>query len=169
MTALVMKGDRERCLEAGMDGYLAKPIRPQELDEVLDAHVPRGRAAASPPRFPTADNLVDTEDLLARVDGDRIFLSELVEIFRADYPKQVKAARTALGKRDAIGVKRAGHTLRGALANLGARNACSMAEALEIIGGSGDFALVESALIELEDEMGQVAAALEGLCQESNR
>ena len=170
MTALVMKGDRERCLAAGMDGYLAKPIRPQELDEVLDAHVPRGRAAASSlPRFPTADNLVDTEDLLARVDGDRVFLSELVEIFRADYPKQVKAARTALGKRDAIAVKRAGHTLRGALANLGARNACSMAEALEIIGGSGDFTLVESALIELEDEMGRVAAALEGLCQESNR
>ena len=170
MTALVMKGDRERCLEAGMDGYLAKPIRPQELDEVLDAYVPRGRAAGfSSPRFPTADNSVDTEDLLARVDGDRIFLSELVEIFRADYPKQVQAARTALGKRDAIGVKRAGHTLRGALANLGARNACSMAEALEIIGGSGDFALVESALISSKTRWARLPRSLEGLCQESNR
>ncbi len=170
MTALVMKGDRERCLAAGMDGYLAKPIRPQELDEVLDAHVPRLHAVtSSSPQLPIADNAVDIDDLLARVDGDRVFLLELVEIFRADYPKQIQTARKALAQKDAIGVKRAGHTLRGALANLAARNACSMAEALETIGGSGDFALVEPALMQLENEMGRVARSLDGLCQESTR
>jgi two-component system, sensor histidine kinase and response regulator len=170
MTALVMKGDRERCLAAGMDGYLAKPIRPQELDQVLDAHVPRHHAVTSSSlRLQIGDNAVDIDDLLGRVDGDRAFLLELVEIFRADYPKQIEIARKALAQKDAIGVKRAGHTLRGALANLAARNACSMAEALETIGDSGDFALVESALMQLENEMGRVARSLDGLCQESIR
>jgi two-component system, sensor histidine kinase and response regulator len=170
MTALVMKGDRERCLAAGMDGYLAKPIHPQQLDEVLDAHVSRHHAVtSSSARLQIADDAVDIEDLLARVDGDRVFLLELVEIFRADYPKQVQIARKALAQKDAIAVKRAGHALRGALANLGARKACSMAEALEVIGSSSDFELAESALMQLESEMGRVARSLDGLCQETTR
>lgn len=136
----------------------------------MDAHVSRHHAVtSSSARLQIADDAVDIEDLLARVDGDRVFLLELVEIFRADYPKQVQIARKALAQKDAIAVKRAGHALRGALANLGARKACSMAEALEVIGSSSDFELAESALMQLESEMGRVARSLDGLCQETTR
>ncbi len=76
MTALVMKNDRERCLAAGMDGYLAKPIRPQELDEVLEARM--ARRSSSPrmgsPTPPPSQRPVDVGELLDRLDGDRVFL-----------------------------------------------------------------------------------------------
>jgi CheY-like chemotaxis protein len=166
MTALVMKGDRERCLEAGMDGYLAKPIRPQELDQILDGYLAQGDVASPFRQTSMREESVDFEELLDRVDGDKVFLAELLEIFRADYPKQIRAGRSALAQKNAVGVKRAGHALRGALANLGARQACGIAEELEAIGDSGDLTLAEAALMQLERELLRVATSVDSVCQE---
>jgi two-component system sensor histidine kinase/response regulator len=92
MTALAMKGDKERCLQAGMDGYLSKPVRPQELDSILEVYISQRKSGASEPKD-ALDSCLNEEELLQRVDGDRAFLAELAEIFRGDYPKQIRLVR----------------------------------------------------------------------------
>jgi PAS domain S-box-containing protein len=169
MTALVMKNDRERCLAAGMDGYLAKPIRPQELDEVLDARMVR--RSSSPRRGSSApvpsQRPVDVGELLDRLDGDRVFLAELTELFRADYPRQIRAIREAILQDDALGVKQASHALKGALSNLAASQAREMAANLERLGASGDLASARTALGDLEKELTRTIESLDALCQET--
>ena len=169
MAALVMKNDRERCLAAGMDGYLAKPIRPQELDEVLDARMVR--RSSSPRRGSSApvpsQRPVDVGELLDRLDGDRVFLAELTELFRADYPRQIRAIREAILQDDALGVKQASHALKGALSNLAASQAREMAANLERLGASGDLASARTALGDLEKELTRTIESLDALCQET--
>lgn len=113
MTALVMKGDRERCVEAGMDGYLSKPIRPQELDEILDGYIARGDDASSlgdahraRPLPLIAESAIDSADLLARVEGDVVFIAELAEILREDCAGKIAAMRACIAAGDAPGLKR---------------------------------------------------------------
>jgi len=171
LTAMVIKGDRERCLAAGMDGYLSKPIRAQELDEILDSYAEKilETTVAAVSSTPPISSAVDEKELMERLGGDHDLLSELMEIFRKDYPKQLSYARNALEKRDAKGVERAGHTLRGALANLAAAGPCHTAGLIEASGASGDLVTVGAVLTQLEKELASVLGSLEALCQEAAR
>jgi len=170
MTALVMKGDRERCIAAGMDGYLSKPIRPQELDELLDRYSAIDHEAlpeGARPSLPTA--AICAEDLLERIGDDRVFLAELLELFRADYPNQISAAREAVTENDADALQVVGHALKGALANLAAPFAATIASELESMGKTGDMARAGNRVTKLEEELGRVVEALEDLCMETAR
>jgi two-component system, sensor histidine kinase and response regulator len=163
MTALVMQGDRERCLAAGMDGYLSKPIRPQELDDMLDEHISKRHtaskaSASSKPQAAETINAVDTVELLDRVGGDREFLGELVDVFMQDYPRQIKAAREFLAAGNFEEVKRTGHTIKGAMANLSATPAMLLATTIE--AGTQDTAAISLTLNQLEAELIRVAATL---------
>jgi two-component system, sensor histidine kinase and response regulator len=168
MTALVMKGDRERCIEAGMDGYLSKPIRPQELDQVLDTYLSRdGKDSLGPePARPVGPSVVAAE-LLERIGGDLGLLSELLELFRGEYPGQIRALREALKDRDAMVLQRVGHALKGALGNLSAPIAARIAGELESIGKSGETKTAGSRVNDLEVEAERVIQALESLCMEA--
>jgi two-component system, sensor histidine kinase and response regulator len=170
MTALVMKGDRERCMAAGMDGYLSKPIRPQELDEVLELYIGRGHEATAiaAPERPVQSH-VATEELLERIDGDREFLAELLELFRGDCPELMRSAEAAIAAEDAANLQRTGHALKGALSNLSANTAAELAGSLEIMGGDGDFKQATATLNELAQELTLVLETLQGLCLESVR
>ena len=168
MTALAMKGDRERCMEAGMDGYLSKPIRPQELDEMLDGYVAMEREERPAPEAPPiAGERVCVEELLERVDGDRSFIGELLELFRQDYPARIRAGREAVVLDDAAGVQKVAHALKGALKNLAAPKASAVAAELEAMGKSGDLARAAGKMMELEVEVKGVVEALEALCMET--
>jgi two-component system sensor histidine kinase/response regulator len=168
MTALVMKNDRERCLAAGMDGYLAKPIRPQELDEALDACMAkRGISPKEVSPTEVSDHSVNADELLERLDGDRVFLAELTDLFRADYPRQIHVIREAIQQNDALGVKQASHALKGALSNLAASQAREVAADLERLGASGNLAPATIVLGDLEKEITRAVESLDALCQET--
>jgi two-component system sensor histidine kinase/response regulator len=170
MTALVMKGDRERCTAAGMDGYLSKPIRPQELDEMLERYIARGHeeTVVAAPERPLQSH-VATEELLERIDGDRVFLAELLELFRSDCPELMHNAEAAIMTGNAASLQRTGHALKGALSNLSANTAAELAGFLEIMGGDGDFRQASVTLNELAQELTLVLDTLEGLCMEGVR
>ena len=169
MTALVMKGDRERCLAAQMNGYLSKPIRPADLDEVLDVYTAKKQAAREAPGetakapqdvAPGQNSGVNMKELLERVDGDVAFIEELADVFREDYPRQMSTAEACLKAGDAQGLKRAAHGLKGALANLAATHAAALAASLERLAATGDLATAPELLRELETELPRVFAAL---------
>jgi CheY-like chemotaxis protein len=170
MTALVIKGDRERCIAAGMDGYLSKPIRVPELDEVLNRCAARGREEslilepADAPEAPLSRN-----ELLERIDGDLSLLSELLELFRGEYPGQIRAARQAIANSDAPALERVGHALRGSLGNLAATAASKIAAELESMGKNGDIASAGRRIADLEAELVRVVEQLEGMCLETVR
>ena len=154
MTALAMKGDRERCIAAGMDGYLSKPIRPQELDDVLD--VLRGsendRLRAGSGRLPRK-LFHHTAELMERIDGDRAFLAELLELFREEYPGQIRAAREAVKRRRCrpaanrpLAQGRTGQSRRARLRR-------GWPGELESMGKSGDMCNWRCQVPELEQEL----------------
>jgi two-component system, sensor histidine kinase and response regulator len=168
MTALAMKGDRERCLAAGTDGYLSKPISPEQLDEALDSYIHRRRDDV---RLETSSNhspeaTVNAAELLQRIDGDRALLADLVEILRGEYPGQLRDARESIARGDAKGLERVGHALKGAFDNLSAKSASGFAAELESMGRSGNLALAGSKLMGLESEILQVIETLDDLSSE---
>ena len=121
MTAHALKGDREKCLEAGMDGYVSKPIRVDLLEEevrrAMETFMPDSKTSALPSK--RSEPTIDSAELLQRVDGDRELLRELIAAMREDLPKQLQLIKESLSTANADDLQRAGHTLKGALANLG--------------------------------------------------
>ena len=170
MTALVMQGDRDRCLSAGMDGYLSKPLRPAELDETLDVYsrrkhgTPENGEVELPPQL-----ALNLPELLERVDGDIDFVAELAAIFQGEYPRQIEAIRNCIAIGDAEGVRRHSHALKGALANLSATEAASLAASLERTGSSGALAPALATFHQLEATLPLVVKALNALSQEPVR
>ena len=169
MTALAMKGDRERCLAAGMDDYLSKPIRPQELDEMLDKYI-MGRAelhsvkssaiiASSTPK-PT----VEIKELLERVDGDIDLVAELLQLFRQDYPGKICAMREAISADDRIALRKLAHALEGALSNLSATGALGMAGSLGPTDTTEERERAQARLNEFDATLCRVVEALEDVC-----
>jgi two-component system, sensor histidine kinase and response regulator len=154
MTAHAMKGDRERCLAAGMDGYISKPVRAKELFDVVENHA--GLAPAELPA-PSTDGeeqleIVDWSAAVGRLSGDRELLGELVGIFLDEYPKLLATIRQAAADEDAPALRLAAHTLKGSVGNFAARRAFEAALRLETLARDGTFTGVPAALNVLERE-----------------
>lgn len=165
MTALAMNGDRERCISAGLDGYISKPIHPRELDEVLDRYVTQKQGSCFPQELISErNNSVDIAQLLERIDDDRALLEELMQLFKNDYPRGIAAVDAAIHAQNPSELRLAGHSLKGALSNLSAINAAALAAELEMQGKSGDLSQSRTTLEQLEREIEKVASALESLC-----
>ncbi len=131
ITAHALTGDREKCLAAGMDGYISKPIRSAELFKTLDRLMPAAPAVAPPaPREKRLPEF-DAEALLSRVDGNKKLLRELVEIFLDDSPKLLEEIKHALKRGDAEALRRATHAFRGSVSTFAARQAAEAATRLE--------------------------------------
>jgi two-component system sensor histidine kinase/response regulator len=132
LTARSMKGDRARCLEAGMDDYLAKPIRRAELFAAIE-RVLAGRtadAAAEEETSAEADGLLDAATLLKSCDGDAVLLSQMIVVFRKTAPAHLAEVGAALRARHAAQLRQSAHKLRGLLLAFSA-DAAAAALALE--------------------------------------
>jgi len=179
-TAHAMKEDRQRCLAAGMDAYLAKPVETADLLETL-ARVtapPGGReaAAAAPPpggdsgelRVAKADSsgshrAVEDPHIAALrriVGGDEKLLREVVSVFLEDSPARLSALAVALDARDAAALAIAAHGLKGSAAAIGARAATDAAAHLEALARARNLPEAEVAAAQVREEVSRVRDAL---------
>ncbi len=142
MTAHAMTGDRERCLAAGMDGYLSKPIDQRLLFEVVEQGSAGIVARLAPPPQPA---LFNRSELMNRLGGDVNLLAEVVRIFLDDCPKRLAAIRNAVDLRDAEMIRTTAHALKGAAGTLSATAVFDAAQALERLGTEGRLELAEAA------------------------
>jgi CheY-like chemotaxis protein/HPt (histidine-containing phosphotransfer) domain-containing protein len=154
MTAHAMKGDRERCLDGGMDGYISKPITPGGLAKVIEEVLSALACAAIVPQ-PAAKGEKMDEELLARFGGDVGLLRELAELFIQSCPKMLEDIRDAVHKHDAKALERAAHSLKGCVGNFFSQGARETAQRLELSGKSGDLAGAEELAHLLEEQVAE--------------
>jgi two-component system, sensor histidine kinase and response regulator len=147
ITAYAMKEDQERCLAAGVDSYLSKPLSPEKLLGALERFAPRTRPTISIP-------VVDLEAALEVSGGDQDLLREAVAVFLTqDYPEQLRQLKEGIARQDALAVKKAAHGLKGALASFGSRPARDCALRIETMGRNGKLDDIQPALEEFEVEV----------------
>ena len=187
MTAHAMAGDRERCLEAGMDGYVSKPIQPQVLFDTISSVVAHwaaqsatqretrshlttpitnfdrgqehapGISAVPEPRKSAAFN---HNELLNRLGDDLDLVTEIIELFLEESPMLLADVQRALERRDAKAIERSAHRLKGSVGNFGMNGTCVAALRLEVLGRTGDLAEADAAFQTLSDQLRQLRAEL---------
>jgi len=167
LTAHAMKGDRERFLAVGMDGYHPKPVRAQELYEAIEGLVElaAGTGVDKVPDTPR-DNVLDRQHLLDRFEGDKALLGNLISVFVRDCPSLVAAAREAAARQDAIEFLNATHVLISNLALFSAPTAFAAAQEAELIGRTKGMENAGEALARLEEELERLQPALSNLGKE---
>ncbi len=168
MTAHAMAGDRERCLAAGMDEYISKPVNGPELLRLLQKVAPASAQTQAPPQpasdpvaAPSDKPVFDRETALERMNGETDLLDEVIELFLTDAPNRLEDVRTALQEGDPKRLQMAAHSLKGAAGYIGADRTSAQALKLEELGRRGELsqALDEYQLLEREVESLREAVA----------
>jgi signal transduction histidine kinase/HPt (histidine-containing phosphotransfer) domain-containing protein len=165
MTAHALKGDRERCLGAGMDDYVAKPIRAEELFETIDA-IFRDRKPDSATDLAVPQDVVNWTKVLQTAQGNRKVLKSMTEAALEEIPHLMTAIRQAVTIGDHAKLRFAAHTLKGSVRYFGASQVCSHAAKLEGMGQRGNLAEAEAIVVALDKELARVTAVLSDYLRE---
>ena len=162
ITAHVMKGDREKCMEAGADDYVPKPLQRAELFAAIE----RARGAAKGNRSahaaqPQVSDALNPAELLEHVENDRELLAEIVQLFKSSLPAILQELRESTAKGDSLEVARAAHTLKGSVGNFGRQAAYRAVEQMESFAKQDDMPRTAAALHVVESELERLQEALE--------
>ena len=171
MTARAMRGDREKCLAAGMDDYVVKPVTFQSLSSVLEKWLPAGPGAKKPglpikpaavavPEPSLASAVFDAKDMMDRLMNDASFAQVVVDGFLEDTPKRLAALKQDLAAGAAARVALQAHTIKGAASAVSGPALHAVAFAMEQAAGAGDLATVAAQLPELESQFARLQSAL---------
>ncbi len=167
MTAHSMRGDRERCLDAGMDAYLSKPIDADVLMRTVERLAARSRdifthrsdTADMTTEVPADRQVLDLEAALRRLDGDQDLLRDVAAFYAQDAEPLLKEVEQALAVADAEEAGRAAHSLKGLASNFGPASAAA-AEAVEHAARDGDLRRAAELLPALAAEVSRLTGAL---------
>ena len=169
MTAHALKEDRDRCLAAGMDGYVSKPLQLERLLAAIEIYAVPSAREASVPDFDVATLpaesafTLDRSIALQRVDGDAELLKEILDLFSQECPQFMAAIHSAIQKRDPAALNRAAHTLKVSLGNFGDSPPVATAQSLETMGQENNFVGAEAMYQKLAQEMARLNPALAAL------
>jgi CheY-like chemotaxis protein/HPt (histidine-containing phosphotransfer) domain-containing protein len=186
LTANAVKGDKEVCLAAGMDAYISKPFKKQDLIEalqmVMSSHtkpesnnndssevdmkqilMPLATEPKSESSFESAVNMLDKESILSRVDNDITFLSRLILMFNQAIPAHLENIETAIKTEDAHLLEEQAHALKGAISNFTDKKPFEVAKAMEFCGKSKDFSSAPKTLMQLKSEIETLQEELQHL------
>lgn len=159
MTAHAMYGDRERCQASGMNDYISKPLSAQALADVLGKWLPK---EPFPEVTPQDERLMvfDKAGMLVRLMDDEDLARVVAEGFLEDIPRQIAFLKTYLARKDAPGVERQAHCIKGASANVSGEAMSAVAFEIEKAGKRSDLAAASTLLVSLEAQYEQLKQAI---------
>ena len=169
MTAHAMQGDRDRCIEAGMNDYVTKPISLRALVEVLDKWLPKendDRCAEVMKKNETEEDasrsslIFDRAGLMARLMNDEDLARMLIERFLKDIPERISTMKGYLETGDVTGAEHQAHTIRGASANMGGGRLREVAFEMEKAAKAGDLHAAWKHIPELEAQFDRLIQAM---------
>jgi signal transduction histidine kinase/DNA-binding NarL/FixJ family response regulator len=159
MTAHALAGDRDRCLAAGMDDYVSKPIERSALFEAIEG----GSLRVGPPASARTARPLAPAGLLARVGGDEQLMREVTQMFLTELPTRLAAVKRAVGDGDAEQLRAAAHALKGMAGTMSAGAVMEIASELESLGRDRAMEAAEAAIRRLETEASTLVRTLEGV------
>ncbi|WP_207678596.1 ATP-binding protein [Desulfonema magnum] len=155
ITAHAMKEDRERCIEAGMNDYISKPIKTDRLIDIIEKWILKKDVSdSSPVRPQVAEDKItfDRAELLKRVEGNESLFKDILTMAFQEIPIYIEKLRGALDKNNSEEIRMQGHSIKGMCATISANKLCEIAYQIEISGKNNESDKARSLIYKLEEE-----------------